>query len=280
MTAVSTAGAVFAGLWLVTRRQDRSNEGSGGTIALDFLITGQGNVRCEAARWQADWDGRHESYTTSRAAAAEMNGGRKPPAGVRRLLLVRHGHYHSQEKESDKKTLTALGQQQAKLVASRLRELDAALPDGERVCVLHHSSLIRAVETAQVVRAAFSENLHVVENPQLVEGKPCVPEPPSRRSWEKDEALLERERERIDAAFATLFFRPAPGEKSTEVVVAHANVIRYFVCRALQLPPEAWLRLSLPHCSITEVTIKEHGLVSLRCLGDAGFLPADLRTFS
>ena len=29
-----------------------------------------------------------------------------------------------------------------------------------------------------------------------------------------------------------------------EVVVAHGNVIRFFIMRALQLPPEAWLRLS------------------------------------
>ena len=33
-------------------------------------------------------------------------------------------------------------------------------------------------------------------------------------------------------------------------------VYRYFVCRALQFPPEAWLRISLKHASITWITIR------------------------
>ena len=63
--------------------------------------------------------------------------------------------------------------------------------------------------------------------------------------------------------------RPPPGgDHSTRLVV----------CRALQLPPEAWLRMSLPHASITQLDIKSDGSVSLRCLGDAGHLPAELIT--
>ncbi|EER12438.1 hypothetical protein Pmar_PMAR001236 [Perkinsus marinus ATCC 50983] len=37
------------------------------------------------------------------------------------------------------------------------------------------------------------------------------------------------------------------------IVVCHMNVIRYFVCRALQLPPEAWLRMGGENCGITEI---------------------------
>uniref|UniRef100_A0A1I8F429 Serine/threonine-protein phosphatase PGAM5, mitochondrial n=1 Tax=Macrostomum lignano TaxID=282301 RepID=A0A1I8F429_9PLAT len=56
----------------------------------------------------------------------------------------------------------------------------------------------------------------------------------------------------------TLLPRAAPDQQSDsyELLVCHANVIRYFVCRALQLPPEAWLRFSLDHASITWVTIR------------------------
>ncbi len=68
-------------------------------------------------------------------------------------------------------------------------------------------------------------------------------------------------------------------EDSYDVVVCHANVIRYFVCKALQLPPEAWLRFSLPHCSITIISIRPSGTVSVRCLGDSGFLPPDAITY-
>jgi serine/threonine-protein phosphatase PGAM5 len=41
-----------------------------------------------------------------------------------------------------------------------------------------------------------------------------------------------------------------------EIIVCHANVIRYFFCRALQLPPEAWLRLCVFNCSLTYFTIR------------------------
>ncbi len=65
-----------------------------------------------------------------------------------------------------------------------------------------------------------------------------------------------------------------------EVIVCHANVIRYFFCRALQLPPEAWLRLCTFNCSLTYFTIRPTGTVSCRMLGDIGHLPHELCTFS
>jgi hypothetical protein len=58
------------------------------------------------------------------------------------------------------------------------------------------------------------------------------------------------------------------------IIVCHGNVIRYCALRALQLPPEAWLRLILPHGSITTVTITADGDALLTGLGDAGHLPA------
>ncbi|MGK3735575.1 MAG: serine/threonine-protein phosphatase PGAM5 [Bacillariaceae sp.] len=52
-----------------------------------------------------------------------------------------------------------------------------------------------------------------------------------------------------------------------EIIVCHANVIRYFLCRALQIPPEAWLRLCTFNCSLTYLTIRPTGTVSCRMLG-------------
>jgi serine/threonine-protein phosphatase PGAM5 len=46
-----------------------------------------------------------------------------------------------------------------------------------------------------------------------------------------------------------------------EIIVCHGNVIRYFFCRALQLPPEAWLRFSPFNCSLTYLTIQPTGTV-------------------
>lgn len=65
-----------------------------------------------------------------------------------------------------------------------------------------------------------------------------------------------------------------------EIIVCHANVIRYFMCRALQLPPEAWLRMCTFNCSLNYVTIRPTGSVSVRMLGDIGHLGYKHSTFS
>lgn len=87
---------------------------------------------------------------------------------------------------------------------------------------------------------------------------------------------------RIEAAFRSLLHRADTSQKSDsyELVVCHGNVIRYFMCRALQLPPEAWLRMSLHHCSVTLLTIRPNGRVHLRAFGDCGHLPPHQLTTS
>ena len=76
-------------------------------------------------------------------------------------------------------------------------------------------------------------------------------------------------------------------EQPTEVVlfVGHGNVFRYWICRALQIPPEAWLRISLPHGSITELLVEfvpswptpECTVTALR-VGDDGHIPVELQS--
>ncbi len=50
--------------------------------------------------------------------------------------------------------------------------------------------------------------------------------------------------------------------------------------RALQLPPEAWLRTAAYNASITILEIYPSGRVSLRCFGDVGHLPPDMITYN
>ena len=94
---------------------------------------------------------------------------------------------------------------------------------------------------------------------------------------------------RIEAAFEKYFHRADYDEQmkedgghhhEVEIIVCHANVIRYFLCRALQLPPEAWLRYCPFNCSLTYFTIRPTGTVSCRMVGDIGHLPYDATTFS
>ncbi|KAL8271136.1 hypothetical protein Esti_004939 [Eimeria stiedai] len=97
------------------------------------------------------------------------------------------------------------------------------------------------------------------------------------------------------------------------ILICHGNVIRYFFCslseglskqiwpelsllsvvasfllvgcrsslsiRALQLPPNAWLRLATFNCGITWLTIDRRGYVSARQFGDVGHLSPSLITY-
>ncbi len=73
---------------------------------------------------------------------------------------------------------------------------------------------------------------------------------------------------------------PPPTKHEFEIVVCHGNVIRYFFMRALQLPPEAWLRLCTFNCSLTYFTVRPNGNISCRSLGDTGHLSPEETTFS
>eukprot|EP00812_Abedinium_dasypus_P009801 NODE_3463_length_783_cov_212.030220.p2 GENE.NODE_3463_length_783_cov_212.030220~~NODE_3463_length_783_cov_212.030220.p2 ORF type:complete len:224 (+),score=53.03 NODE_3463_length_783_cov_212.030220:3-674(+) len=64
-----------------------------------------------------------------------------------------------------------------------------------------------------------------------------------------------------------------------EICVCHQNVIRYFVLRALQLPPEAWLRMKGDNCGLTELIFSADGCVSLGRFADTGHLPIEMTTF-
>jgi serine/threonine-protein phosphatase PGAM5 len=115
--------------------------------------------------------------------------------------------------------------------------------------------------------------------------RPCHTIPGGQAS-EKLIELTDSHHPRIEDAYRKYFYRAPlpeanPDEKHEfEVIVCHANVIRYWMCRALQLPPETWLRFCPFNCSLTYLTIRPTGTVSCRMLGDIGHLPYDMSTFS
>ncbi|KAL3244283.1 hypothetical protein MRX96_018905 [Rhipicephalus microplus] len=163
------------------------------------------------------------------------------PTATRYLYIIRHGQYNMRG-ESDKDfTLTELGRKQADATGQRLKELGVP----------------------------FSRL-----------GAPIPPEPPYG-TW-RPEAKFFTDGARIEAGFRKYFYRASPSQKedSHEIIVCHANVIRYWICRALQFPPEAWSRISLANCSISLVRIPPSGRVSLRSLGDTGHFPQEMITTS
>lgn len=52
------------------------------------------------------------------------------------------------------------------------------------------------------------------------------------------------------------------------------------MCRALQLPPEAWLRMSVANCSLTILDITADGHIGMRTMGEAAYLPYKMVTYN
>ncbi|XP_017888947.1 serine/threonine-protein phosphatase PGAM5, mitochondrial-like [Ceratina calcarata] len=228
-------------------------------------------------KWDNNWDRRHPEWlanVTKLDNEIDKEGRKK--RSIRRkadvkhhILLVRHGQYHTQAKADSDRTLTDLGKQQAEATGKRLQEL------GLPYSMMVQSTIVRAKETAKIIEK-YLTNLTVKEDSVLSEGMPIAPDPPIDM-W-NSEVVVYEDGPRIEAAFRKYFHRPEYSQEKDSyiILVCHANVIRYFVCRALQFPPEGWLRLSLNHGSITWVTIRPNGRVTLRNLGDSGHMEPQL----
>ncbi|XP_061841895.1 serine/threonine-protein phosphatase PGAM5, mitochondrial-like isoform X2 [Nerophis lumbriciformis] len=227
--------------------------------------------------WDFNWDKRDPSALTNgkkkesvtEDPSSEQDNGKSK--ATRNILLIRHSQYNLSGSSDKERILTPLGREQAELTGLRLAAL------GLKYDVLVHSSMARATETAHII----SKHLPDVELQScdlLREGAPIEPVPPVTH-WKPD-AVYHEDGARIEAAFRRYIHRANPKQKedSYEIIVCHANVIRYFVCRALQFPAEGWLRMGLNNGSITWLTIRPSGRVALRTLGDSGFMPPDKLT--
>jgi serine/threonine-protein phosphatase PGAM5 len=181
---------------------------------------------------------------------------------MRRLILVRHGQY-----DLETGHLTALGRRQAASVARALR--------GSELSAIHCSTLPRARETAAILKRALRSKLKVRFSPQLREKLPTPVPGLTKRSQlpELRKNLLRMQR------IHTRLARPARGVR-TELVVAHGNLIRMFVCLALKLKPTTWLKMSIHHCSVSVLVIKDDAKEILGSFNETGHLPLALRTFS
>ncbi|XP_053617261.1 serine/threonine-protein phosphatase Pgam5, mitochondrial isoform X2 [Plodia interpunctella] len=185
---------------------------------------------------------------------------------VRHLFLIRHGQYNLDGVTDKERTLTELGRKQADLTGQRLACLDIKWD------LLVRSTMTRAQETAAIIAKHLDKNLEIKDCQLLEEGAPIPPEPPVGH-W-RPEPKFFQDSARIEAAFRRYFYRAPPEQVNDTytLLVCHANVIRFFVCKALQFPPEAWLRISLNHGSITWVSIMPNGNVVLRSLSDTGHM--------
>ncbi|XP_003701756.2 serine/threonine-protein phosphatase Pgam5, mitochondrial [Megachile rotundata] len=223
-------------------------------------------------KWNHNWDRRDPKCLINPKKLDSLNDEnkyskeivKKTAHAIRHIILVRHGQYNTKAKTQAEGTLTDLGKQQAEITGKRLDEL------GFPYTVLVHSTMIRAQQTAEIIMKSL-KNVEVKNDSLLNEGAPIPPEP--LINW-RPELNFYTDGPRIEAAFRKYFHRADPSQEkdSYTILVCHANVIRYFVCRALQFPPQSWLRLSLGHASITWVTIYPDGIVTLWIFGDTAHM--------
>jgi len=230
------------------------------------------------SKWDYNWDQRDPSNLISPSKLEKLSDDSDQslqqllkeftPYATRHLIFIRHGQYNNKYKEDEKRTLTQLGKEQAIFTGIRLRELN--IPFDKVI----ESSMTRAVETSSLICGQLKD-VKIERTDLLREGSPIQPEPPFRH-WRPNLSTY-TDGPRIESAFRKYVHRADLSQKhdTYEIYVCHANVIRYIVCRALQVPPEAWLRISLRHGSITWLTVRPNGFVSLKCLGEASHMPAD-----
>lgn len=229
------------------------------------------NIGNNASKWDDNWDKR-QFYTIK---DGEKD---KETTAKRHIILIRHGQYHTSGKTDEERSLTELGKKQAKETGKRLQYLLSQETKRE-MGDIYESTMTRAKETSAIIQNYFPTT-KVHKDDLLREGPPIPPVPP-HPTWKPLDHQFYADGHRIEAAFRTHMHRASPKEKKNniDIYVCHGNVIRYFVCRALQFPPDGWLRMNVAHCSITILTIHSNGHVSLEIFGGSGHMPRDMITF-
>jgi serine/threonine-protein phosphatase PGAM5 len=210
--------------------------------------------------------GRHTA-AIARSAPDRPESLRAPAA--RTIYLVRHGAYTSVAGDTfPGPPLNTMGIAQARLAGARF----AGLPG--RLDAIYASPMTRAHETARIV-AADLPGMAVELLPDLAECTPATrrAEIAGRDSPES----LARCAARIDRIFER-FFIPADGQPRREMMVCHGNVIRYLVTRAMGVPTEAWLEMSVVNASITQILVEPDGRFKVISVGDMGHLPPSMQT--
>jgi len=182
------------------------------------------------------------------------------------LYLVRHGAYVP-DRNADPKLgpgLTPLGISQARLIAARLSGSAVAFDS------MTSSTLLRARETAAVMHETLA-NVPLAQSSLISECTPPVFESAD------DDATRQRTEcaKQLDQAFAE-FFTAANGAARNDILVAHGNVIRYLIVKALKVDPRAWIGMSVAHASLTVIQVQPDGSMKVLAVGDSGHIPSPL----
>ena len=146
---------------------------------------------------------------------------------ARVLLLIRHGEYFTDAPTAEGKTLTPCGKMQAKLTARAL--MSTCMSDKPPIEKIITSTMVRAQQTANIIHDHPKfVGIPLEEDKDLQEGSP-----------ERAHTV-----ERVEQMFQK-YFVPAGQTSITNIIVCHANVIRYFVCRSLGIDTAKWCKMAI-----------------------------------
>jgi probable phosphoglycerate mutase len=191
---------------------------------------------------------------------------------IRFLYLVRHGDASPHDGP-----LSAVGREQAQLVAERLRPVPLTA-----IC---HGPLPRAAQTAAIIAAGFpgvpvsvSELAGDYIPP---DGGADLPAPFARLVDSYTPAERARGAELAQAAIDQ-FTQPGPADSAAvgdthELVVTHNFLIGWLVSQALGAPPWRWLGLNQMNGGLTVIAYQDTLPARLISFNDAAHLPPGLR---
>jgi len=212
--------------------------------------------------------------------------------GERVIYLVRHGRYHIEREDLDDQKLTEMGRNQLTQTGKYLASLYKDHHNNEPPEIIISSTMIRAIESRDLIMDEFSPSFFDEKSVKMTdllrEGAVYKPvQFPDRPSYNTPE--YERNQiigsSRLEAALYEYLHKGRRSEEeqekqTTAIIVCHANVIRYLLCKLLQVRENAWLQMTLYHGSVTKVVMKGNGDLRVMAIGSCGFMPPELMTYS
>lgn len=193
------------------------------------------------------------------------------PKGIRTIYLVRHGIYDP-DSTADPNLgpgINALGREQAAIVGQFFARLPVKLTS------LTSSMLTRARQTADIM--ALTLRMPVSRDSLLNE---CMPHSMNAAyNQSAPEPELAASDAQLEGAWAK-YMRPSPAADTHEVLVAHGNVIRWFVARTVAGDAKQWSTMDIAHCSVSVLTVRPDGKARLVMFSDLNDLPLDKQTWA
>jgi serine/threonine-protein phosphatase PGAM5 len=195
---------------------------------------------------------------------------------IRILYIIRHGQYDIAAQVPDGGSLTELGRMQAQHAAKAL----AHIP----IDAIHASTMTRALETADIIA---QEVQHDYLTHDLL--REAIPTIPPRLAAEilafmaQDPTFthetINANKKRVEQAFEIFFTAPDEDAEATyELLVCHGNILRYFVCKALDINVDTWAKININHCGITSISIDSQGRMRLLTHNETRHIPLNLLT--